>query len=100
MSPDPERSDYGGAYAGKKILVTGGLGFIGSNLVEALLRSGHDVRAVDDFSTGRRENLADVESWAAAGGAGFTLIEDDIRDREACRKAVSGVEHVFQSADL
>ena len=40
-------------------LVTGGAGFIGSNLVEALLRDGHDVRALDDLSSGRRENLAD-----------------------------------------
>ena len=60
-------------------LVTGGGGFVGSNLVEALLRSGHDVRALDDFSSGRRSNLSDAEDWAAEGSAQFELIEGDIR---------------------
>jgi UDP-glucose 4-epimerase len=60
-----------------KALVTGGAGFIGSNLVDALLARGDEVTVVDDLSTGRRENLAD----ALANGA--TLVEADIRDRAA-----------------
>jgi UDP-glucose 4-epimerase len=60
-----------------KALVTGGAGFIGSNLVDALLERGDEVTVVDDLSTGRRENL---EPGLAAGA---TLIEADIRDREA-----------------
>ena len=58
-----------------RYLVTGGGGFIGSNLVESLLRSGEDVRVLDDFSTGRRENLAGAPGWAAEGGGRFELIE-------------------------
>ncbi len=58
-------------------LVTGGAGFIGSNLVDALLAGGDEVTVVDDLSTGRRENL---EPGLAAGA---TLVEADIRDREA-----------------
>jgi len=60
-----------------KALVTGGAGFIGSNLVDALLARGDEVTVVDDLSTGRRENL---ERGLAAGA---TLVEADIRDREA-----------------
>jgi len=60
-----------------RALVTGGAGFIGSNLVDALLARGNEVTVVDDLSTGRRENL---ESGLAAGAA---LVETDIRDREA-----------------
>jgi len=48
--------------SGTKVLVTGGGGFIGSNLVERLLTEGHDVRVIDNFSSGRRENLAAVEA--------------------------------------
>jgi UDP-glucose 4-epimerase len=60
-----------------KALVTGGAGFIGSNLVDALLARGDEVTVLDDLSTGRRENLD------GALGAGATLAEGDIRDREA-----------------
>jgi len=60
-----------------RALVTGGAGFIGSNLVDALLEAGHEVEVVDDLSTGRRSNL----DGALARGA--TLNEIDIRDREA-----------------
>ena len=55
-------------------LITGGAGFIGSNLVETLLRAGSDVRVLDDFSTGRRENLADVDSWASSGPDPATIL--------------------------
>ncbi len=56
----------------KRILVTGGAGFIGSNLVEELLKQGNEVVVLDNFSTGKRENLA---------GFDVTLIEGDIRNR-------------------
>jgi UDP-glucose 4-epimerase len=59
-----------------RCLVTGGAGFIGSNLVDALLARGDEVTVVDDLSTGRRENLSD------AGAAGGRLVEQDIRDPE------------------
>jgi nucleoside-diphosphate-sugar epimerase len=81
-------------------LVTGGAGFIGSNLVEALLREGHDVRALDDLSSGRRENLADVESWAGAGSSRFTMIEGDIRQADVCRDAVGGTDFVLHLAAI
>jgi UDP-glucose 4-epimerase len=81
-----------------EFLVTGGAGFIGSNLVESLLRAGHDVRALDDFSSGRRENLATVEAWASAGSSRFTLIEGDICDAGDCRRAVDGVDYVLHLA--
>src|SRR5918999_6282611 len=59
-----------------RCLVTGGAGFIGSNLVDALLARGDEVTVVDDLSTGRRENLEE------AGGSGGRLVEQDIRDAE------------------
>lgn len=78
---------------GRRILVTGGAGFIGSNLVEALLARGDAVTVLDDFSTGRRENLAPF-----AGDPRFTLIEGDIRDLSCCRAAVSGMDYVLHEA--
>lgn len=78
---------------GGKILVTGGAGFIGSNLVEALLERGDEVTVLDDFSTGRRENLAPF-----AGNPRFKLVEGDIRNLEDCRRAVAGADHVLHEA--
>ena len=78
-----------------KICVTGGAGFIGSNLVDALLEKGHQVVVLDNFSTGKRENLAQC-----AGNPDFTLIEGDIRDFETCKEAVSGCDYVFHEAAL
>ena len=78
--------------------VTGGGGFIGSNLVEALLRRGEDVRAIDDFSTGRRENLDEVVTWARAGGGKFELLEGDLRDAEVCAETVRDVDYVLHKA--
>jgi nucleoside-diphosphate-sugar epimerase len=76
-----------------KALVTGGAGFIGSNLVRTLAADGDTVRVLDDFSTGRQENLdgltGDVE-----------VVEGDIRDPLAVRKAVAGVEAVYHLAAL
>jgi len=72
-------------------LVTGGAGFIGSNLVEALLEGRARVRVLDDFSSGRKENLAPFEGR-------FTLIEGSITDRETCREATEGVDYVLHQA--
>lgn len=80
---------------GKRILVTGGAGFIGSNLVEELLHLGNIVTCLDNFSTGKREN---VEPFLS--NSNFTLIEGDIRDLETCRKAVKGQDYVLQEAAL
>ena len=75
-------------------LVTGGAGFIGSNLVDALLARGDEVTIVDDLSTGRRQNVE------AASGAGAELVELDIRDRPALEAAVAAAapEVVFHLA--
>jgi len=78
-----------------RVLVTGGAGFIGSNLVEALLAQDNQVVCLDNFSTGLREN---VEPFLS--NKSFTLIEGDIRDRDVCAKAVEGCELVFHQAAL
>lgn len=78
-----------------KICVTGGAGFIGSNLVDALLARGDQVVVLDNFSTGRRENLVHCQ-----GNPDFTLIEGDIRDFETCKKSVAGCDYVFHEAAL
>ncbi|RMG47434.1 MAG: SDR family oxidoreductase [Acidobacteria bacterium] len=83
-----------------KALVTGGGGFIGSNLVEALLLRGIDVRVLDNFATGRRENLAEAEEWARRGGASFELLCGDVRDAGDAAAAVAGCEWVFHEAAL
>lgn len=75
------------------VAVTGGAGFIGSHLVDALLARGARVRVLDDLSTGRRENLADA-------GDRVELIEGDIRDAAACRQAFAGAAVVFHQAAL
>ena len=77
------------------ILVTGGAGFIGSNLTEALLASGHSVRVLDNFSTGKRENIAPFMEHPQ-----FELIEGDIRDIAVCRRAVAGMDFVLHEAAL
>ena len=74
-------------------LVTGGAGFIGSHLVEGLLDRGDAVRVLDDFSTGRRENLAAFMDR-------ITLVEGDLNDPAALEKAVAGVEVIFHEAAL
>jgi UDP-glucose 4-epimerase len=74
-----------------RVLVTGGAGFIGSNLVRALLERGDDVRVLDNFSTGNRENLADLE---------VEVVEGELRSYERVHNAVRGVEVVFHLGAL
>ncbi|QIK80044.1 SDR family oxidoreductase [Sphingomonas piscis] len=84
-----------------KWLVTGAAGFIGSNLVESLLKLGQQVVALDNFATGHRANLRGVEEAVGADlWANFKLVEGDIRDRETCDHAVSGVDYVLHQAAL
>ena len=71
-------------------LVTGAAGFIGSNLAQTLLELGQDVVGLDNFSTGKRENLP----------AGIRFIEGDIRSLEDCEKACAGVDYVLHQAAL
>jgi len=74
-------------------LVTGGAGFIGSHLVEALLANGHTVRVLDDFSSGSLANLAQVQDR-------IELIRGDVVDLEVVRQAVANVELVFHLAGV
>lgn len=75
------------------VLVTGGAGFIGSHLSERLVSSGHRVTALDDFSTGRRENVA-----ALAGNRGFELVEGSVLDRDLVERLVGPADVVFHLA--
>ena len=79
----------------KRVLVTGGAGFIGSNLVESLLSSGNSVVCLDNFSTGKIENLL-----AFHQNPKFKLIEGDIRNFSDCAKAVENIDIVFHEAAL
>jgi nucleoside-diphosphate-sugar epimerase len=78
-------------------LVTGGAGFIGSNLVEALVKDGRGVRVLDDLSTGRKANL---EAVAGDDLAAIEFIQGDIRDLSTCRRACDGVKFVLHQAAL
>lgn len=79
----------------EKVLVTGGAGFIGSNLCEALLDLGSTVVCLDNFATGKRENLSSIRE-----NPNFKLIEGDIRNLEDCKRAVEGVDYVLHEAAL
>jgi UDP-N-acetylglucosamine/UDP-N-acetylgalactosamine 4-epimerase len=79
----------------KLILVTGGAGFIGSNLCEELLHLGNKVVCLDNFATGKRENIKEF-----LNDPNFTLIEGDIRKLEDCLKATKGVNYVLHQAAL
>lgn len=74
-------------------LVTGGAGFIGSHIAEALVKRGESVRVLDNLTTGKKENMASF-----AGRVEF--IEGDIRDLETCAKAVKGADHVLHGAAI
>lgn len=78
-----------------KVLVTGGAGFIGSNLCEELLACGNEVVCLDNFSTGRRDNIASFLNHK-----NFKLIEGDIRHAKDCHAAMEGVQLVLQQAAL
>ncbi|APG61348.1 LPS biosynthesis protein WbpP [Christiangramia salexigens] len=77
------------------VLVTGGAGFIGSNLCETLIALGAKVTCLDNFSTGHRKNLEAIEH-----NSNFKLIEGDIRDPETCKHACENVDYVFHEAAL
>lgn len=74
-------------------LVTGGAGFIGSNICEALLNKGYKVRCMDNLSTGHIENIQPFME-----NPDFTFFQEDIRDLEACKKATDGVSYVMNEA--
>jgi len=78
---------------GRKVLVTGGAGFIGSHLVRALLERGDDVRILDNFSTGNRGNLAGVDG-------DIQIVEGELRSYERVQNAVRGQEFVFHQGAL
>ncbi len=78
---------------GSEFLVTGGAGFIGSNLCEAILSMGYKVKCLDDFSTGKEENIKEFMN-----NENFKLIRGDIRDIEICKEACKGVDYVLHQA--
>lgn len=80
-----------------KFLVTGGAGFIGSHITEKLLKEGHFVRVLDNFSSGKEENLAFTKGL---GKDKFELIKSDIQDKTACDKACDGIDYALHQAAL
>ncbi len=85
-----------GDLSDKTFLITGGAGFIGSNIVEYLLKYGaKTVRILDDFSTGSHQNIEEFKSNPA-----FELVEGDIRDLDTCKRAVAGIEYITHQAAL
>ena len=76
-----------------KFLITGGAGFIGSNLCEAILNMGYSVRILDNFSTGKEENIKEF-----INNEKFDLIKGDIRDIDICNKACKNIDYVLHQA--
>lgn len=91
-----ERNYHTQSLSTSTFLVTGGAGFIGSHLVEYLLKKGaKKVKVLDNYSTGSHENLIEFKSLPA-----FEMVEGDIRDLETCKAAMQGVEYVLHQAAL
>lgn len=88
-------TDFKQKLQNKKILVTGGAGFIGSNLCEELVKLNAKVTCLDNFSTGKKENLSNIINHS-----NFILIEGDIRDLETCKKVCEGQDFVLHQAAL
>ncbi|OIO35408.1 MAG: hypothetical protein AUJ74_06625 [Candidatus Omnitrophica bacterium CG1_02_44_16] len=80
-----------------RFLVTGGAGFIGSNITERLLKDGHYVRVLDNFSSGKEANLCFAKALTSKA---FELIRGDIRDKAVCDKATAGIDFVLHQAAL
>lgn len=78
---------------GTKFLVTGAAGFIGSNLVEAIIKLGYQVRGLDNFSTGKKENLGEF-----IDNPNYEFNEGDIRDLNTCMKACEGIDFILHQA--
>lgn len=78
---------------GTKFLITGAAGFIGSNLAEAILKLGYEVRGLDNLSTGKRENID-----LFLGKSNFSFIEGDIRNRDTCMQACEGMDYILHQA--
>jgi UDP-N-acetylglucosamine/UDP-N-acetylgalactosamine 4-epimerase len=78
---------------GSKFLVTGSAGFIGSNLVEAILKLGYKVRGLDNLSTGKKENIEEFMD-----NPNYEFIEGDIRDLDTCMKVCEGIDYVLNQA--
>ena len=76
--------------SGSRFLVTGAAGFIGSNLCEAILEMGYQVRALDDLSTGKQENVD-----LFLGNPKYEFIKGDIKDLDTCMKACEGIDFVL-----
>jgi UDP-N-acetylglucosamine 4-epimerase len=84
----------------RRWLVTGAAGFIGSNLVELLLRHGQEVVGLDNFATGHRRNLDDILARSGVDAVAFHFIEGDIRHLPTCQAACEGVDFVLHQAAL
>lgn len=80
-----------------KFLVTGGAGFIGSHIVDRLIKEGHNVRVLDNFCSGKEENLAQAK---AMGGTRLEVIRGDIRDKATCEKACECIDYISHQAAL
>lgn len=84
-----------------RYLVTGGAGFIGSHIAERLLKEGNFVRVLDNFSTGKKENLGFIgHSPSTIDRSNFELITGDIRDKTACDKSCVGIDYILHQAAL
>ncbi|HTY63577.1 MAG TPA: SDR family oxidoreductase [Acidobacteriota bacterium] len=81
----------------EKMIVTGGAGFIGSNLAEHLLNMGHAVIVIDNLSTGRKQNLA---AWSEDAGSRFEFLQMDINETDRLRDIFRGVSYVFHLAAI